>query len=175
MGLPSLKTKFKNGGPRQAAMHGRSQTSAFQLVPGSTPGPQVTEIGYLRRGRAQTRALPPRSPGHVPKLGRVHSFPILAFERWPIPENRDSSLNPDPERDPEGVFPLRNLERCRSTYTFQISTNFYKFLRILENPEIWVIREFIKILPTGSPILKSIGSPGDLRGGSLREGFPSEK
>ena len=146
------------------------QTSAFQLVPGSTPGPQVTKIGYLRRGRAQRRALPPRSPGHVLKLGRVHFFPILAFERWPIPENRDPSLNPDPGRDPEGDFPLRNLERCRSTYTFQISTNFYKFLRILENPEIWVIREFIKILPTGSPILKSIGSPEDSIIGSRREG-----
>ena len=147
-----------------------SQTCAFQLVPGPTPGPQVTELGYLRQGRAQTRALPPRSPGHVLKLGRVHSFPILAFERWPIPENRDSSLNPDPGWDPEGVLPLRNLERCRSTYTFQISTNFYKFLRILENPEIWVIREFIKILPTGSPILKSIGSPEDSIIGSRREG-----
>ena len=61
--------------------------------------------------------------------------------------NRDLSHNPDPEKAPEGVFPLRNLERCRSTYTLQISTNFYKFLRILESPEIWAILRFVKICP----------------------------
>ena len=152
-----------------------SQTSAFQFVPGSTPGPQVTEIGYLRRGRAQTRALPPRSPGHVPKLGRVHSFPILAFAGRPIFSNRDLFTARILKRIRKGENPLRILERCRSTYTLQILTNFYKFLRILEHPEIWVLRDFVEILPTGSPILKSIGFPGDPRGGSLREGFPSEK
>ena len=58
-----IKTKSGDAAEQQCTVD--LQTDASLFVPGLIAGPQVTIVGYLRRGLAYARALPLRSPGHV--------------------------------------------------------------------------------------------------------------
>ena len=64
-GVSPKLVKIKSGDAAEQQCTVDLQTGASLFVPGLIAGPQVTIVGYLRRGLAYARALPLRSPGHV--------------------------------------------------------------------------------------------------------------
>ena len=157
---------LKTGEPGQAATHGQIQTEHFC-------SPQAKCLGrrYLNQdtwGRSWPRP-GPYLPGPLVTF-KIRTWPFLSnfslcgradfMKSWLFPQSGNPEKGPEgTRRVPEGDFPLRNLERCRSTYPLQISTNFYKFLRILENPEIWAILRFVEFCPREAQYWKVLSRP----------------